>query len=138
MIFNRYYIENKKRIIENGKSCFNVLILHWTFGGYCWYLLKNIFPPRVKNGVLICHCDINNNPDRKLDVVFSRFSSFSFTMILRQWPKGVKRMLFLSVLYTRLCHRVIVNENPKNLQNTNFGILSVLLLNYDNTNLANL
>ena len=59
-------------------------------------------------------------------------------MILRQWPKGVKRMLFLSVLYVRLCHRVIVNENPKNLQNTNFGILSVLLLNYDNTNLANL
>ena len=31
--------------------------------------------------------------DRKLDVVFSRFRGFSFTITLRQTPKGDARML---------------------------------------------
>ena len=35
---------------------------------------------------------INNNTDRILDVVFSRFRVFSFTITLRQTPKGVTCM----------------------------------------------
>ena len=41
---------------------------------------------------------INNNTDRTLDVVFSRFRGFSFTITLRLEPKGVTRMLSFSVL----------------------------------------
>ena len=31
-------------------------------------------------------------PDRTLDVVFSKFRGFSFTITLRQQPKGVRRI----------------------------------------------
>ena len=33
---------------------------------------------------------INNNTDRPLYVLFSRFSGFTFTISLRQKPKGVR------------------------------------------------
>ena len=35
---------------------------------------------------------IDKNTDRTLDFVFSRFRDFSFTIILKQKPKGVTRM----------------------------------------------
>ena len=38
-----------------------------------------------------------NDTDRKLDVVFSRDRGFSFTITLMQRPKGVSRMLSVSV-----------------------------------------
>ena len=37
----------------------------------------------------ITKIEINYNTDRTLDVVFSRFRGFSFTITLRQKPKGV-------------------------------------------------
>ena len=40
----------------------------------------------------ILQSQFNNNTDRTLDVVFSRFRGFSFTITLRQRLKGVTRM----------------------------------------------
>ena len=48
---------------------------------------------RQKNIILKCETiDYNNNIDKTLDVVFSRFRGFSFTITLRQKPKKVMRM----------------------------------------------
>ena len=81
----------------------------------------------------------NNNTDKILDVVFSRFRGFSFTKTLRQRPKGVTHMLSLCLVIQRclrgtplgFCHRVIVNEKPVNLEKTTSSVLSVFLLTYD-------
>ena len=76
-----------------------------------------------------------------LDVVFLRFRGFSFTIALRQKPKGVprrQRMLSLCLVIQcclrgtplGFCLRVIVNERPLNLVKTTNSVLSVLLLIY--------
>ena len=67
---------------------------------------------------------IDNNTDRRLDVVFSRLRGFSFTIIMRQRPKGVTRMLSICLVIQRCLHetplgfclRVVVNEKPLNLE----------------------
>ena len=76
--------------------------------------------------------------DRTLDVVFSRFSSISFTITLRQKPKGVTRIIWvkqalslscnsterepvlrrLRVNPVGFCFKVIVNEILLNLEKT--------------------
>jgi len=55
---------------------------------------------------------MNKNTDRTLDVVFSRFRGFSFTITLRQKRKVV-----------------IVNEKLLNLEKTRSSVRSVLLIN---------
>ena len=57
---------------------------------------------------------INNNTDRTLDVFFSRFRGFSFTIILRQMPKGMPRLIArkrMRVTPFGFCLRVM-NEKP--------------------------
>ena len=68
----------------------------------------------------------------------SRFRGFSFTIILRQNPKGVKCMHFLCLVIQRsmhvtplgFCLGVIVNEKLLNLDKTTSSVLSVVLLIY--------
>ena len=82
----------------------------------------------------------NNNTDRTLDVVFSRFRGFSFTITLRQKHKRVprrQRMLSLCLVIQSCCAELlwasvsrIVNEKPLNLEKTTSSGLSVLLLIY--------
>ena len=55
---------------------------------------------------------MNKNTDRTLDVVFSRFRGFLFTITLRQKRKVV-----------------IVNEKLLNLEKTRSSVRSVLLIN---------
>ena len=67
-----------------------------------------------------------NNTDKTLDVVFSiLWWGFSFIITLRQRPKGVTRVprwitrqreSMLRVTALGFCLRVIVNENPQNLE----------------------
>ena len=81
---------------------------------------------------------INNNTERTLDVVFSRFRGFLFTISLRQKSKGVTRILSPCLVIQRsmratplgFCLRVIVDEKPLNLEKTTSSVLSVLLLIY--------
>jgi len=69
---------------------------------------------------------------------FLDFGVFSFTITLRQKPKGVTRMLsvciviLLGVRVTPLafCLKVIVNEKSLNLEKTTSSVLSVLLFIY--------
>ena len=82
---------------------------------------------------LILKTLMKTNTDRTLDVVFSRFRGFSFTITLRQKPKGVTRMLSLCLVIQcdmhvtplGVCLRVIVNENPLK---TSSSVLSVFFL----------
>ena len=86
----------------------------------------------------IFNSQINKNKDRTQDVAFSRFRVFSFTITLRQKPKGVTHMLSLCLLIQRSITvtpfgfylRVIVNEKPLNLKKTTSSVLSLLLLIY--------
>ena len=76
---------------------------------------------------------IKNSTNRTLDVVFSRFNCFSFTITLRQKPKEVTRVLSCNSRSMRVtplgfCLRIIVNEKPLNLEKKTFSVLSVLLL----------
>ena len=81
---------------------------------------------------------MKTNTDRTLDVVFSRFRGFSFTITLRQKPKGVTHMLSLCLVIQRgicitplgFCLGVIVNEKLLNLEMTTSSVLSVLLFIY--------
>ena len=81
--------------------------------------------------------------ERTLDVVFSIFMCVSFTITLKQKPKGVtlsqRRTGSLSIdLQDRqracstplgFCIRVSVNETHKNLKKTTSDVLSVILTN---------
>ena len=70
--------------------------------------------------------------DRTLDVVFSKFGLNSFTITLRQKPRGVSRSRrrtgslcqVILVLYG-----VIMNEFHPNLKKTTSSVLSVILIN---------
>ena len=79
----------------------------------------------------------NDNTDRTLDVVFSRFRGFSFTITMRQKPKGVTRIPCQDREIACLCPpkgfclRVIVKENPVHLEKTTSSVLSVLILIYE-------
>ena len=80
---------------------------------------------------------MNNNTDRTLDVVFSRFRGFSFTITLRQKPKWVRRRLSFCLVIQRGmrvaplgCFRIIVNEKLLNLEKTTASVLSALLWIY--------
>ena len=79
------------------------------------------------------------NTDKTIDVVFSGFRGFSFTITLRQKPKGVQRrqrwitrqresMRCLRGTPLGLCLRVNVNKKTLNLEKTTSSFLSVLLL----------
>ena len=76
------------------------------------------------------------NTDRTLDVVFSRFKVFSFTVILRQKPNGVtRRQRWItkkgeSMRVTPFGLRVIVNEKTLNLEKMTYSFLFVLLFIY--------
>ena len=67
--------------------------------------------------IYVCNHRLINKTDRTLDVVFSRFRGFSFTITLRQRLKGVTCMLSLCFVIQRclrgtplvFCVRVIVN-----------------------------
>ena len=52
-------------------------------------------------GAVLGKSKINNNTDRLLDVVFSRFRGFSFTITLKQKPKEITRMLSLCFVNQR-------------------------------------
>ena len=85
--------------------------------------------------------------ERTLDVVFSRFISISYTITLRQNPKGVTRSRIrtdslqnqkterelvlrrLRVTPLGFCLRVIVNDKHINLKKTTYCVLSVILIN---------
>ena len=61
-------------------------------------------PPTLENyycGGFIHEPKINNNTTITLDVVFSRFRVFSFTITLRQKPKRATRMLSLCLVIQR-------------------------------------
>ena len=51
--------------------------------------------------IYVCNHRLINKTDRTLDVVFSRFSGFSFTITLRQRPKGVMCMPSLCLVIQR-------------------------------------
>ena len=69
--------------------------------------------------------------DRTLDVVFSRFRVFSFSINLRQKPKEVTRMRCRTGSFSRTPFgfylRVIVNEKPPNLEKTTSNVLYVIV-----------
>ena len=71
---------------------------------------------------------INNNTDRTPDFVFLIFKGFSFTITLRQKPKGVPRRQRLITIKTQREHAHV--EKPLNLENTTSSVLSALLLIY--------
>ena len=83
-----------------------------------------------------------NNTDRTLDVVFSRFRGFPFTIIeaepqrsyahSAQNYKTDRELVLRHMRLTPLgsCLRGIVNENPLNIERTTFRVLSMLLLIY--------
>ena len=78
--------------------------------------------------------------DRALDVVFSRFRGLSFTLTLRQKPKGVPRKQRRITIQRESMHwlcgtplclhlKVIVNEKSINLEKTTSSVLSVIFIN---------
>ena len=79
---------------------------------------------------------INNNTDRTLDVVFSKFKGFSVhNNPEAEVQRSYAHALSLSCYSTRHAHnsfgiRVIVTKNPLNLEKTTSSVLSVFLLIY--------
>ena len=76
------------------------------------------------------------NKDRSLEVVFSRFMCFSFTITMRLKPKGVTLSTEREPVLRRLhaTHLgilliVIVNEKHIHLIKTTSRVLSVILIN---------
>ena len=82
---------------------------------------------------------LNNNNRENNRCRFSKFRGFSFTITLRQKPKGVMRMQSLFLVIQRLmrvthlgfCLRVIVKEKVLNLEKITSSVLSVSLLIYE-------
>ena len=97
---------------EGGRECLEYLFDQFAGRGKFFS-----FPPSEEQSPTKC-------TDWTLDVVFSRFRGFSFTITLRQKPKGVPRMLSLFLVIRRCLRgtplgfflRVIVNEKPLNLK----------------------
>ena len=103
-----FYTPTPKSVLQRVIESINSVQKQYT---YCKCLWKFLRPVKQQ---------INNNTDRTLDVVFSRF--FLSTITLRQKPKGVTHMLSLCLVMQRgmrvtplgFCLRVIVNKkNPK-------------------------
>ena len=85
--------------------------------------MRNIFNNKILFITFIPQ--INNNTDRRLDVVFQDLGGFSFTITLRKKPKGVNRMLSIlsfnaerAYFFWLLTQLFVVNEIPLNLEKT--------------------
>ena len=69
---------------------------------------------------------MNNNTDRTLDVIFSKFRGFSFTITLSYAHTALND----KTEREHVRNSFIVNEKPLNIEKTTSSVLSVLLLIY--------
>ena len=88
---------------------------------YVVQILRIIFP------------QIYNNTDRTLDVVFSRFRGFSFTITMRQTHTSMLSycLVIQHVTLLGFCLRVTVKETSLNLEKTTSGVLFAQTLKYN-------